>query len=100
MVGLVERHQNPKPSVIVRTYTRMKKSGKYIADYTAKSRKIVEHYSFAKSLEDMLRDHLVCGISDPQLQQQLLAETDLAYKIAFEIALSWETAGINTKDSS
>ena len=46
----------------------------------------------------MLRDRIVCGISDPQLQRRLLAEADLTYKTAFEIAQSWETAGTNTKD--
>ena len=101
LVELVERHRNPKPSVIVRRYnfnTRMKQPGESIADYTAELRKIAEHCSFGESLEDMLRDRLVCGISDPQLQRRLLAEADLTYKIAFEIAQSWETAGTNTKD--
>ena len=101
LVELVERHRNPKPSVIVRRYnfnTGMKQPGESVADYTAKLRKIAEHCSFGNTLEDMLRDRIVCGISDPQLQRRLLAESELTYKTAFEIAQSWETAGTNTRD--
>ena len=47
----------------------MKQPGESVADYTAELRKIAEHCSFSESLEDMLRDRLVCGISDPQLQR-------------------------------
>ena len=101
LVELVEKHRNPKPSVIVSRYnfnTRMKQPGESIADYTAELRKIAEHCSYGDTLEDMLRDRIVCGISDPQLQRRLLAESALTYKTAFEIAQSWETAGTNTKD--
>ena len=65
----------------------MKQPGESVADYTAELRKIAEHCSFSESLEDILRDHLVCGISDPQLQRRLLAEADLTCKIPFEIAV-------------
>ena len=89
LVELVEKHRNPKPSVIVSRYnfnTRMKQPGESIADYTAELRKIAEHCSYGDTLEDMLRDRIVCGISDPQLQRRLLAESALTYKTAFEIA--------------
>ena len=76
----------------------MKQPGESVADYTAELRKIAKHCPFGESLEDMLRDRIVCGISDPHLQRRLLAEADLTYKTAFEIAQSWETAGTNTKD--
>ena len=101
LVELMERHRNPKPSVIVRRYnfnTRMKQPGESVADYTAELQKIVEHCSFGATLEDMLRDRIVCGISDPQLQRRLLAESELTYKTAFEIAQLWETTGTNTRD--
>ena len=46
----------------------------------------------------MLRDRIVCGISETQLQRQLLAESKLMYKTALEIAQSWEASGTNTRD--
>ena len=101
LVELVEHHRNPKPSVIVRRYnfnSRMKQPGESIADYTAELRKIAEDCAFGETLEDMLRDRIVCGISEPQLQRRLLAESELTYKTALEIAQSWEAAGTNTRD--
>ena len=46
----------------------------------------------------MLRDRIVCGINDPRIQHRLLAERELTYKSAFELAQSMETADRNTND--
>ena len=46
----------------------------------------------------MLRDRLVYGIEDPKVQQRLLAEPDLSFDKAFELALASETANQNAKD--
>jgi len=53
---------------------------------------LAEFCSFDVSLDDTLRDHIVCGINDEQLQRQLLGESKLTLKKAIEIALSYETA--------
>jgi hypothetical protein len=45
----------------------------------------------------MLRDRLVCGISDPHIQQLLLAETTLTLKSATDIALANESAARNCR---
>ena len=36
--------------------------------------------TFGDSLEDMIRDRLVCGISEETIQKRLLAESKLTYK--------------------
>ena len=72
LVALVEQHGNPKPSIIVQKFnfnTRMKQPGETIAAYTAELCKIAEHCSFGDSLDDMLRDCIVCGINDTALQR-------------------------------
>ena len=46
----------------------------------------------------MLRDRLVCGVKDMQLQRRLLAEPDLTFKKAFELAQSTEVAEQDAKD--
>ena len=46
----------------------------------------------------MLRDRLVCGISDDGMQRRLLGEATLTFKRALEIAQAMETAANNTKD--
>ena len=55
-------------------------------------RALGQHCNYGSSLDDMLRDCLVCGIADTRIQQQLLAKKNLTYKSALEIAQSMETA--------
>ena len=46
----------------------------------------------------MLRDRLVCGVNDERIQRRLLAESQLEFKKAMEIATAMETADRNTRD--
>ena len=54
--------------------------------------------NFETTLEQMLRDRLVCGINDDRVQRRLLAETDLTFERAFKIAVAAEAACKNAKD--
>jgi len=47
---------------------------------------------------EMIRDQLVCGINDSHIQRRLLAEPDLTYKKAFDLAQAMETAEHCTAD--
>ena len=49
-------------------------------------------------LDDMLRDRLVCGIKDSQVQRRLLSETDITFMKAFELAQASEVAEKNARD--
>ena len=101
IVELVQNHENPKPSAIVQRFkfnTRFRKPGELIASYVAELRNISEHCDFQNTLEEMLRDRLVCGINDEQIQRRLLAESTLDFKKAMKIATSMETAIKNAKD--
>ena len=44
-----------------------------------------EHYDFQNTLEEMLRDRLVCGINNEQIQRMLLAESSLDFKKAMKL---------------
>ena len=57
-----------------------------------------EHCNFGPSLNEMLRDRIVCGIEDAKIQQRLLAEPDLTFDKAFELVLASESADKNVKD--
>ena len=95
LVHLVQRHQHPKPSAIVQRFkfnTRFRKPGESIASYVAELRSLSEHCDFKTTLEEMLRDRLVCGVNDEQIQRRLLAESSLDFKKALKIATSMETA--------
>eukprot|EP00731_Ephydatia_muelleri_P018868 Em0011g908a len=46
----------------------------------------------------MLRDRLVCGVRDPQLQKRLLAERQLTFSKALELAQAFESAESSARD--
>ena len=95
IIELVQNHENPKPSAIVQRFkfnTRFRKPGESIASYVAELRNISEHCDFQNTLEEMLRDRLVCGINDEQFQRRLFAESTLDFRKAMKIATSMETA--------
>ena len=103
LIEKVENHLNPSKSVIVHRFyfnTRVMKREESISDYVSELRRLAEHCGFkdAETLEEMLRDHIVCGIHDIRLQRRLLAEKNLTFKSTLELIQSWETADSSAKD--
>ena len=87
----VQKHHDPKPSTIVQHYrfnTRHRRVGESVSTYVAELHHLSNHCDFGPSLQQMLRDRLVCGIEDPNIQWRLLAEPDLTFDKAFELALA------------
>ena len=78
--------------------TRIRKQGGTIAPYVAELRRLAEHCNYRDSLNEMLRDRLVCGVNDNRLQRRLLAEANLTFKKAYEIAQAMEAAERSTKE--
>ena len=50
------------------------------------------------SLNEMIRDRLVCGVNDGRIQRRLLAEPDLTFKKAMDIAQAMEAADKNVQE--
>ena len=101
IVKLLTEHYQPKPSRVVQHYvfnSRVRKQGESVATYIAELKRLSEHCEFTATLEDMLCDCLVCGINDSRIQRRLLAESDLNYKKAYELALALETADKSAQD--
>ena len=101
LVALVKEHQQPPPSFIVQRYhfyTRVQQPGESLNEFMAQLRKLPHHCQFGMTLEDMLRDRLVCGFRDKRLQYKLLADKALTYETAIQIAQSSETAEKGAKD--
>ena len=63
-----------------------------MAAYSAALKKCSEHCAFGTFLEEALRDRFVCGLRSKQTQKRLLAEKELTWKAAQEIALAMEVA--------
>ena len=95
LISVMSDFYNPKPLVTVQRYkfySRFRRSDESIAAFVAELRSLAKDCDFGASLEDNLRDRLICGVSEPLLQKKLLAEQNLTFKRAFEIAQSQESA--------
>ena len=87
--------------MIVRRFqfnTRKQQAGETVAEYVAALHKAAEFCNYGDSLSEMLRDRLVCGITDTSVQKRLLAEKDLTLDKAFSLAQSVEIAEKGAKD--
>ncbi len=101
LVELVQAHFNPRPSKIVQRYkfhSRVRKATESVSEYVAALRQLTEFCAFGVTLDDMLRDRLVCGINDDRILRRLLSETELTFKKALQISTSMETADKHTAD--
>ncbi len=101
IVALVKNYYQPKPSMIVSRFkfnTKNQAAGESIATYLAELRASAEYCEYGDSLKEMLRDRLVCGVSHEGIQKRLLAEKNLTYEKATELALAIESAERDTKD--
>lgn len=72
--------------------TRTQQSGESISIFLAELRNISEDCEFGASLDEMLRDRLVCGTNNERIKKRLLAESKLSLKKATDIALAMEMA--------
>ena len=101
LVQLVKDHHEPKPSVIVQRYhfnSRVRKQGETVAVYVAELRQLTQYCEFGTTLNDMLRDRLVCGIQDKRIQRRLLSEQNLTLDKAIDLAQTMETAEKDIED--
>ncbi|CAI5661061.1 unnamed protein product [Oreochromis niloticus] len=101
LVGLLNNHFHPKPSEIVQRWkfnTRNRRPEESVGDYVAELRKLAQDCNFGDSLTVMLRDRLVCGISDDRIQRRLLAEDSLTFEKALKFAQAMEAANRDIVD--
>ena len=91
----LKNHYKPKVIQIFerfKFYSRSQKSGESIADFVAALKALAHTCNFASTLNDMLRDRFVMGLGDERTQHTLLAEADLTFARAVEIATAREAA--------
>ena len=101
LVRCMNEHHNPVPSEIVQRFkfnSRYREEGETVAQYIAALRSLAEFCNYGSSLDDMLRDRLVCGVRNDRIQRSLLAEKSLTLEKALATALSIERAAKNVKD--
>ena len=101
LVKALSKHFKPTPSEIVERFkfhSRVRKAGESIATFVSELRSLSEYCNFGGTLDDMIRDRLVCGVNDSAIQKRLLAEPGLTYEKAVELALSAETAAQSVRE--
>ena len=82
-------HFEPKKVVITERFNfhrRNQAPDESIAKYVAELRKLTTNCDFGDYLEEVLRDHFICGLRSQTTQEQLLTEAELTIQCAVEIA--------------
>lgn len=100
LIEVLSAHYNPKPSEIVERYkfhSRVRRPAESVGTFLSELRALSVYCNFGPSLNDMLRDRLVCGINDDQMQKRLLSEPKLTLEKATAIAQSMESAAMNVR---
>ncbi len=85
-MDLVQNHLNPSLTRITQ------QPGESIASHVAELRRLSEHCGYGQSLDEMLRDRVVCGMAQVRTQQRLLAEVDFTFEKAMNIAQAMKLA--------
>jgi len=93
-------HFQPKPLVIAERFyfhSRSQGATETIAQYMVKLRRLATHCDFGAYLNDALRDCLVSGLSNANIQKRLLSEDRLTLVKALKVAQGMEAAESNAK---
>ena len=76
---------------------RNQQPGKSVAEYVAAIRKIAEYCDYGTTLNVILRDRLLHGLTDKRVLNRYLREPTLTYEDARDMALAAEAADKDTK---
>ncbi|XP_033993597.1 uncharacterized protein K02A2.6-like [Trematomus bernacchii] len=101
LVELLKNHFDPKPSEIVQRYkfdSRNREPNESVMEYVAELRRLAQDCNYGNTLQQRLRDRIVCGISEDRIQRRLLSEADLTFEKALSIAVASETANKNAQE--
>ncbi|KAG8179018.1 hypothetical protein JTE90_011965 [Oedothorax gibbosus] len=99
IIDVLNTHYSPAPSEIVERFrfnSRARQAGESVATFVSELRRLSEVCNFGDTLDTMIRDRIVCGIQNPEIQRRLLSEKDLKLQSAIDIAVSMETAVKNS----
>ena len=92
----LEGQLNPEPNEIMERYKfNMRNRGdcESITDYIIELRKLAKTCNYGDKMKEMIRDRIVCGIKEVNIQRRLLSKgKGLTFEGAIEIALAMESA--------
>ncbi|KAH7955039.1 hypothetical protein HPB49_024231 [Dermacentor silvarum] len=96
-------HFSSKPSIVVSRFkfnSRIRKEGESVSELVAALKKLSEHCEFDTFLKDLLRDRIVCGIRDTQMQTRLLEEPNLTLETACRLLSPWSLPSATRRSSA
>ncbi|XP_075553516.1 uncharacterized protein LOC142586149 [Dermacentor variabilis] len=100
----VRKHLHPRPSELYARflfYKRNQAAEESVADYVTALRKLAEDCGFGDvqlPMDIMMRDRFVCGLQNEAVQQRLLAEHDLTFNVAYDMAATAEATAKQQRD--
>ena len=93
LISALTTHFSPTPSPIVcqfKFHSHYCQPGESVAVFVSQLHSLSENCGFGDTLEDMLRDQVVCGIQDDEIQRCFLTESNFKFAKAVELAQSME----------
>lgn len=75
-----------------------RKPNETVMEHVAEPRRLAQDCNYGNTLQQMLRDRIVCGINDDRIQRRLQSETDLNFEKTLSIVVAMETANKNAQD--
>ena len=82
----------------LRFNSRVRHTDESVAEFVSTLRALSEFCEYGETLNEMLRDRLVCDIDDERTQRRFLAEKELSFVRALEIARATKAAGKNARE--
>ncbi|GAB0088390.1 hypothetical protein DMENIID0001_027950 [Sergentomyia squamirostris] len=101
LMDTLEAHFKPPCNVIAercKFYSRNRREGKSIDDFVVELKALSADYNFGQFLQNSLRDRLVSGINDKEIQSKLLLEKDLTWDSAVKICKAEELTRKNVRE--
>ena len=100
LVNMAKNHLNPRLLSIVHHFkfnSLFCQQGETTTE-RPRTEEFIEVLQIWRPIGKMPRDQLVCGMNDECIQRRLLAESQLEFKKAMELATAMETVDRNTHD--
>ncbi|KAL3218614.1 hypothetical protein MRX96_050651 [Rhipicephalus microplus] len=100
----VRKHLHPTPSELharFMFYRRNQAGDESVSDNVTALRKLTEDCGFGDKqlpLNIVMRDRFVCGIENEAVQERLLAEQNLTFQVAYDMAVTAEATAQQRRD--
>lgn len=100
-IGYLQDYYAPEVNEIAASYAffmRTQQPGETVQGFIAEIRRLAEQCNFGISLQRMLRDRIVCGVTDEDVRRHLLTRRNLTLSEAEDFVISAQNASENARN--